>query len=217
MKKLPFVILLLAVAACSSKKHSTSAAAADTVAIAATASIPAADNDSVTVSAEGIGDFKIGMNIQSVEKLLNRKLTNVPPPKDQGNGYGDARDTVRGIDPDTLSFNYRNVDYQRMFSKGWQEDSTYAVTISRVISRSRLLKTPAGIGIGDDKSKIISAYDNKNIQFDRVLDAYTPGPRPWKGKSIITVTPGYSGNIVVFYMVHDKVDGMRVDARVEGD
>jgi hypothetical protein len=57
MKKLPLIILLFA-AACSSKE--------DTAA-------KSASPDTVTVSMNGISDLKIGMTLQNVEKLLNRK------------------------------------------------------------------------------------------------------------------------------------------------
>ncbi len=222
MKKLPILLLLFAVAACKSQNNTGGVVNAVADSIAKTASADsvaspvagAAHTDSITVSTDGIGDFKIGMNIQSVEKLLNRTLANVPPPKDQGNGYGDARDTVRGIDPDTISFQYKGVSYSLMFEQGWREDSTYATTVSRVISHSPLLRTPAGIGMGDSLSKITRVYDHNSLRFNADhLDAYA---RAWVGKrkSIVTVTPDDTGNIIVFYLVNKKVDAMRVDTRI---
>jgi hypothetical protein len=149
--------------------------------------------------------------------MLKRTLTNVPPPKDQGNGYGDARDTVRGINPDTITVNYKGVDYTLMFTQGWQEDSMYATTVYQVTSHSPLLKTPAGIGIGDELPKITNVYYGSSIDIEPGYDDKSRNGEPVKGKSEVTVMAGSNGNTFTFYIINNKVEAMEVTARREGD
>ncbi|HEY4151129.1 MAG TPA: hypothetical protein VGM41_19460 [Chitinophagaceae bacterium] len=222
MKKLPLIILLFAAAACASKNGNTAATnTAPPDAVTHTAPVDSATNiiytDSLIVSGDGISDLKIGMNLQSVEKLLKRPLSNVPPPKEQGNGYGDARDTVRGIYPDTLDISYRGVDYTLTFTQGWQKDSTYATTVDQVLSRSPLLKTSLGIRMGDELTRILNVYGRDKVRSGPDADSEGEDALGVPGQSQVRAPDGDNGNNIVFYMFDHKVVAMRVIARTEGD
>jgi hypothetical protein len=220
MKKIPLIILLLA--ACTSK-NSNSSAKSTTPADSVTNTAQADSvkniiyNDSIIVSGDGMGDLKIGMNLQSVEKLLKRTLWNVAPPKEQGNGYGDARDTVRGIFPDTLGIIYKGIGYTLTFTQGWQKDSTYATTLDQVLSRSPLLKTSSGIRPGDELTRILDVYGRDKVRSGPEADSEGQDVLNVPGQAEVRTADGDNGNNIVFYLFDHKVVAMRVIARTEGD
>jgi len=182
MKKLPVFILLLAAAACSSKTSHTNTT-----------------DNSITVSLKGIGDLKIGMKRESVEKLLKHKLALPQLSPDSTNNYFD-----------TTSCKYKDIDYTLGFTKEWQEDSSYIIKLSQVSSHSLLLKTPSGIGTGDDLCKIGAAYEEHRISVTPTFDYTGNKPVRIKGKSEITLFDNDSNNAITFYMNNNKVEGMEV-------
>jgi hypothetical protein len=191
MKKLPLVILLFTLAACSSKKDPVSTG----------------DNhNAVIVSMNGVGDLKIGMKRESVEKLLKHKL---PLPLL-------LADSTDGYDVDTVSCKYKDIDYTLMFRKEPQEDSSFITKLYEISSRSPILKTPSGVGIGDDLCKITSAYEDRRIEIMPSYD-YTGGRSVRiKGKSEVTLYDLHNDNVIIFSMNGVKVESMKV-AIYEGD
>lgn len=209
MKKLSLLLLLFA-AACSSKKTSSSA-----------------DPNAVVVSMNGMGDLKVGMNIQSVEKLLKRKLVFSRPSQDQSSGGQDtsnlvARDSSDLRYPDTISVKYKNADYEIWFEREWSEDidsKNRPITISQVISHSPLLKTPSGIGIGDDLQKIVAAYADSDYDIDirPVFDFKTNAHARIRGKSEVTIGSGVVGSNITFFLADNKVESMKVSFTTEAE
>ena len=188
MKKLPVIFLLLAAAACSSKTNHTNA-----------------PDNAITVSMKGIGDLKIGMKKESVEKMLKHKLVLPRLSPDSVNNY-----------IDTVACKYKDIDYTLTFTREWQEDSSYITKLSTVSSNSPLLKTPSGIAIGDDLCKIAGAYEDHRINVSPTYDYTGYKPVRTKGKSTITLYDNDSENAITFYMNNNKVEGMDV-AFYEGD
>jgi len=193
MKKLPLIILLFAAAACSSPN--------DTPGVSVS---PKAKTDSIAVSTKGIGDLKIGMKKETVEKLLKHKVATPNLSVDSPAIYRD-----------TVTCTYKGEDYTLVFAKQWQEadtDSANIIKLSQVSSRSLLLKTPSGIGIGDDLCKIVSTYKDDRLNISPVYD-YTK--EPWvriKGKSEVwlTLSELELDKRMVFYMTDNKIEGMSV-------
>lgn len=209
MKKLSLFFLLFA-AACSSKKMS-----------------PSSDPNAVIVSMDGIGDLKIGMNIQSVEKLLKHKLVFSHPSPGKNVENRDTSDLVARDSsdiryPDTLSVKYKNTDYEIWFEREWSEDidaGNRPVTISQIISHSPQLKTPSGIGIGDDLQKIVNAYADSDYEINirPVFDFKTNDHTRIKGKSEVTIGNGIVGSNITFFLINNKVESMRVSFNTEAE
>ena len=202
MKKIPLLIFLFA-AACSSKNTST-----------ATAITPApAVTDTVAVSMEGMGDVKVDMTMEDLEKLLKRKFLppGQPQPRPLDTAAFEARDSTRAdaYFPDTINVRYKNVDYSIWLTREQQfDDSTYQTTVLQIISNSPLLKTTSGIRIGDDLQKIVSAYADSSQEItigSRFDDPPANGKRPRE----VTIG-GIVGPAITFFMANNKVESMRV-------
>ena len=186
MKKLPLIILLFA-AACSSKNNSSGGAS---------------DPNAITVSTKGIGDLKVGMKKETVEKLLKHKIMLPHLSADSPGFY-----------IDTVTCKYKDIDYTLLFSKEWQEsDSSTFVKVSQVGSHSPLLKTPSGIGIGDDVCKIAGTYADDRISIMPVYDYKGKEPVRIKGKSEVwlSLPDEASEKVIIFYMNNNKVESMAV-------
>jgi len=189
MKKLPVIVLLFTLAACSSKNTDTGSNT---------------NPNAITVSMNGIGDLKIGMKKESVEKLLKRKIT-LPHLAADSNAYND-----------TVSCNYKGVDCMVVFSKEMPEDTLNAIRVFEIRSSSPLLKTRSGISIGDDKIKIITAYDGYRINIMPDVDYSKTPPVKNKAKSTIWLFEDESDKIIEFYLDNNKVESMSVSI-FEGD
>jgi hypothetical protein len=97
------------------------------------------------VSMNGIGDIKIGMKKADVEKLTGQslKLVNLVKKEDEWSR-------------DTINVTYKNIDYQIVLDKDYVNEKSQGYIVYEVRSSSPQLKTKSGIGIGDDKLKIVS-------------------------------------------------------------
>ena len=187
MKKLPVVILLFALIACNSKndKSTTNKTSAD----------------SVTVSMKGIGDLKIGMEREKLEKLLGHKLK-LPHLSADSNGTA----------ADTVSFRYKDISYTATFMKDMMDDTTTdrPITMSEIKSNSPLLKTPSGISLGDDFGRIAGAYDGYRLNITPDYDYKKETPVKIKGKSQAWLFDEVTPTVIIFYMDTGKVASMGV-------
>lgn len=155
-----------------------------------------------TVSMAGIGDIKLGMKKTEIEKLLNQKLQ-LPHLTAKDSDYYQ----------DTVHINYKGMEADVMFQKEYNENDKYDIVVWEVRSNSPQLKTKSGVGIGDDKYKIISTYEGYIIWImPQYENDYTVKS---KTKSSVWLH-GDNASIIIFYLDNNKVTGMSV-TYFEGD
>jgi hypothetical protein len=155
-----------------------------------------AQTTSYTVSMSGIAEIKIGMTKAALEKLINQTIKLPAPSKE--NTY--TRDSA------TCSYNGLNLSI--VFEK--QEiNNKSEIVVWEVKSTHPLLKTRSGIGIGDDKLKIISTYEGYTIY---IMPDYDDANFTIKSKtkSTIWLHGDESGKVIIFYLTNNKVTGMCV-------
>lgn len=155
-----------------------------------------------TVTMAGIGDIKLGMKKADFEKLLNESFS-LPHLTAKNEDYYQ----------DTVHINYKGIDADVIFQKQYSENNKYDIAVWEIKSNSPQLKTKSGIGIGDDKYKIISTYEGYTIWImPEYENNYTVKS---KTKSTIWLH-GDNGNVIVFDLDNNKVTAMRV-TYFEGD
>lgn len=155
-----------------------------------------------TVSMAGIGDIKLGMKKTEIEKLLNQKLQ-LPHLTAKDSDYYQ----------DTVHINYKGMEADVMFQKEYNENDKYDIVIWEIRSNSPQLKTKSGVGIGDDKYKIISTYEGYIIWImPQYENDYTVKS---KTKSSVWLH-GDNASIIIFYLDNNKITGMSV-TYFEGD
>ena len=160
------------------------------------AGIIKAQTTSYTVSMSGIAEVKLGMTKSSLEKLLNQTLQLPKLSKE------------KNYERNTVTCNYNGLNLSVVFEK--QEiDNKNEIVVWEVKSTHPQLKTPSGIGIGDDKLKIISTYDNYTIY---IMPGYDDVDYTIKSKtkSAIWLHGDESGKVIIFYLTNNKVTGMCV-------
>jgi hypothetical protein len=155
-----------------------------------------AQTTSYTVSMSGIAEIKLGMTKAALEKLLNQTLQ-VPKPN-----------KTFSYERDTIACNYNGLNLSIVFEQ--QEiNNKNEIIVWEVKSSHPQLKTRSGIGIGDDKLKIISTYDNYTIY---IMPDYDDADFTIKSKtkSTIWLHGDESGKVIIFYLTNNKVTGMCV-------
>jgi len=151
---------------------------------------------SQTISMTGIGDIKIGMKKAELEKITGTKvnLKNLA----QKDGYRD-----------TVNFTYKTIAYQVAIEKTYMDEDKYDITVAEVRTSNPKIKTKSGIGIGDDKMKIITTYTDYAIHImpEYEDDTYI---KKSKTKSRVTVYSDETGNTIIFYLTNNKVTAISV-------
>jgi hypothetical protein len=147
------------------------------------------------VSMSGIGEIKVGMKKAELEKLTGKpvKLDKLLRKTDS--------------DRDTLAITLHDLDYEVVMEKNYIDDKRSEFVVWEVRSTAAPLKTKSGIGIGDDKLKIISTYETYMIQImPEWENNYTV-----KSKTRSTVWLfGDNGTVIIFYLTNNKVTGFSV-------
>lgn len=152
------------------------------------------------VSLAGIGAIKLGMKKEALDKLVSApvRLKNL---------------MIQEWSPDTVQVQLGGIDYHVVLSKSVEEQDKNAIIVYAVHSRSPVLKTRSGVGIGDDKLKIVSTYEDYMLhlapEFDPVSGAKV------KGKSTVMLYGDETPAMIVFEMEGGKVTGFWV-AYAEG-
>ncbi len=145
------------------------------------------------ISKDGIGDLKVGMSLAEVEKLLGQKFN-----------LKLATDST--LWQDTTLAKYKDLDVSLYFERQYSEENVYDMQLTGVSTSSPLCKTASGIGIGDEKSAIISAYDDSPIDmgpdYDMVNDTTSV---PSKTKFSINVKDDKWDKELVFRLINKKV------------
>jgi hypothetical protein len=111
------------------------------------------------ISKDGIGELKIGMTQSEVEKLLNQQFP-----------FNAMKDSA-GYWQDTVKAKYKDIEVSLYFERQYNENDVTYMQLSGVETNSSLCKTASGIGAGDEKSAILSAYDDSPIDMGPVYEA----------------------------------------------
>ncbi|MGH2552871.1 MAG: hypothetical protein ACRDEB_04100, partial [Chitinophagaceae bacterium] len=120
-------------------------------------------NAAYTMTKDGIGELKIGMTQAELEKLLGQKLM-----LKHANDTGD-------IWSDTATAKYNEMDVTFYFERQYNEDKDIKIMELYGIETSNpLCKTETGIGIGDNRATVLSAYEENPInmgpEYEQVND-----------------------------------------------
>lgn len=152
---------------------------------------------SQTVSMTGIGDIKIGMKQADLEKVTGIKVKLKHLAKKESEAYRD-----------TVVFSYKEVEYLVAMERSYSEENKNDITVAEVRSSSTKVKTRSGIGVGDDKYKIISTYEGYTIHImPEWEDNYT---KKSKTRSTIWLYGDETGNVIIFYLDNNKVTAISV-------
>jgi hypothetical protein len=152
------------------------------------------------VSLSGIGAIRLGMKKEALDKLFSApvKLKNLLPAE---------------WNPDTVQVQLGGIDYQVVLNKSVDERDKNAIVVYAVHSRSPLLKTRSGVGMGDDKLKIVSTYEDYMLHLAPEYDGETGAKI--KGKSSVMLYGDETPTMIVFEIEEGKVSGFWV-AYAEG-
>lgn len=145
----------------------------------------------------GIGEIRIGMKEAEVKKLTGQAFTLKHFNTKGDESYNDtARLTWKGIDMDVV------------FQRSYSDEKKFFITVSEVRSSSPVLKTKSGIGIGDDKLKIITTYEGylMHIAPEYEADLSTKS----KTRSTVWLFGDSTGNVIIFYLTNNKITGFSV-------
>lgn len=146
------------------------------------------------VTMNGIGDIKVGMTRTQLEKITGQPVKLVKLLKKED------------WDRDTINFIYKDIPYQVILDKDYINEKSAGFIVYEVKSTGTQLKTKSGIGIGDDKIKIINTYHDYMIQ---IMPQYEDDFTKSKTRSTIWLH-GEDGKLIVFYLVNNKVTGFSV-------
>jgi hypothetical protein len=164
--------------------------------------VPANAQNNSTVTFNGIGEIKLGMEKIQLEKLLNETIA---VPNITSNKAGVYKE-------DTIHITYKGIDVDIMLQSKWAEMKD-DIEVGMIKSNSVLLKTKSGIGIGDDKQKILSTYKDYSLH---MYPYYDDDTIRIKGKSSIHLFSSDGFYSIIFYLTDDKVSGFGLKI-IDGD
>lgn len=148
------------------------------------------------VSKYGIGDVKIGMTKEELEKLLKQQLV-----------FMHAKDTEE-VWMDTASAKYKDIELSLFFQPRYNEDQNAPKEweLFGLSSTSQLCKTATGIGIGDDRVAVVNGYDDNYInmgpEYEQVNDTTW---LPSKSKYNINVSYYDDDKQLFFSLLNKKI------------
>ncbi len=108
-------------------------------------------NSKYLISKDGIGELKVGMTKKDIEKLLQESLV-----------MQHANDTGE-IWSDTAIVKYGEIEVTLSFQKIYSEKPTDEMELYGLSTSSPLCRTADGLGVGDDKYAVLSAYEDNPI------------------------------------------------------
>lgn len=177
------------------------------------ATYASAQNKDYTISMNGLGSLKLGMTQAELEKLLNRKL---PMTKNY-------LDTLTGSYQDTAKLTYKNIPVQLEFDRSYFAPYKFHMRLIGIRASSPLCKTATGLGVGSDRLKIITEYDNYHINIQPGYASYYQ-TEEGKGKSTLTILDdgastmdGSDAYTMVFYLLNNKVVSFELKATLRDE
>lgn len=154
------------------------------------------NTDNLLVTMTGIGPFKINMNKANVEKIVGHAIE----PKKDEDGFGDTAVLV-----------YKGVSFTITFYENYIDDKSTETAIFSIKTNSPMVKTKSGIGIGDDKLKIITTYPDFDFNFYfHYIDSEDGSFKRSKERSTLSLTGQDSPSIIQFYLNNGKVESFEV-------
>jgi len=184
-----FIILFLGVAlfSCNSKKKQSNSKGDKKT-----------ETTPYAISKDGIGELKIGMTQAELEKLLNQKLAMKHAADMEAWG-------------DTVMVKYKEIEVSLYFERQYNEDESVKIMqLSAIETSSPLCKTENGLGIGDERATILSAYEDNPIdmgpQYEQVNDSTWS---PSKTKYHINVKDDKWDRQLTFLLVNKKVASLQ--------
>lgn len=158
-----------------------------------------------TISKDGIGELKIGMTKTEVEKLLNQQF--------QFNAMKDSA----GYWQDTVKTKYKEIEVSLYFERQYTDNDNTIMQLAGVETGSPLCKTASGIGIGDEKPAILSAYDDNPIDMGPEFEPANDSTwLPSKTKYYINVKDDKYDRELIFHLTNKKVSSLQA-AIIMGD
>lgn len=163
----------------------------------------AAQNTDYTIQANGIGPYKLGIKQAAIEKITGKKIVLKNLLTDEGW-------------QDTVKVKYKNTDLELFLQKSYVDSGKYDIVLNGLKVNNPLYKTKAGVGIGDDKLKVITAYDYHSVSIwpEYEDEEYT---RRSKTKAIMYVYFDKEGCSLVFFLLNKKVTAIEISYAEEGD
>ncbi len=153
------------------------------------------------LSTGGIGPFKVGMTKSAVEKLLNTKLS---LPKSL---------IPDGYEMDSIKATYKEIELLIIFYKSYYGNDTAMRTgVYSVSSSSPLVKTKSGIGIGDDKIKIVKTYEQYRLEITPEWLDSKPNPK----RGTVTLFDNDNPKVIVFHLDNNIITQVEV-TQYEGE
>ena len=148
-------------------------------------------------STGGIGPIKTGMNKNDVEKLLNTTLK--LPHTSQPSNW----------DYDTVKATYKDMPLQLVFSREYVgTGNNTRITLYSVQSSHPMVKTKSGVGIGDDKLKIVKTYE----QFHLSIEPEWVDSKPNTSRSIVRLYDNDNPKTLIFYLDNNIITRIEVTA-----
>ena len=153
-------------------------------------------------STGGIGPFRIGLSRAATEKLLNLKLK--LPKSSPTDSY----------EMDTVMCNYKEMKLQLVFSRSYfGNDTAQKLGIYSVTSSYPQIKTKSGVGIGDDKIKIVKTYELYRLD---ISPEWTPESKPNPKRGTVTLYDNESPKVLIFYLDNNIITAIAA-TQYEGD
>lgn len=148
-------------------------------------------------STGGIGPIKTGMNKNVVEKLLN--ITLKLPHTSQPDNW----------DYDTVKATYKDMPLQLIFSREYVgTGNNTRISLYSVQSSHPMVKTKSGVGIGDDKLKIVKTYE----QYHLSIEPEWVDSKPNTSRSIVRLYDNDNPKTLVFYLDNNIITRIEVTA-----
>ncbi len=176
------------------------------------ATYTAAQNKDYTISMNGIGALKLGMNQAQLEKLLNQKII-----------LDNHLDTNNYSYQDTAKLKYKGINVQLEFTRSYYAPNQFRMRLIGIRASSPLCKTATGIGIGSDRLIIIANYNNYHVNIQPGYYSYF-GTEKEKGKSTLRILDdaastmdGSDAYTMVFYLLNKKVVSFELKASLRDE
>ncbi len=153
---------------------------------------PAANDYMVTLN--GIGPFKLDMKKSEVEKILNQTIQT--PHSSKKDDY----------ENDTVILKYKEAYLTFVFYKKSVDETKHEIAIYSLSGKSPLLKTRSGVALGDDKLKIISTYNDYNMNIYKAYEKNDKGDFvPSKTKWIILLMSENNPGTIEFKLENNQL------------
>ena len=96
--------------------------------------------------------------------------------------------------------------YQIVFEKDYFNEKSKGFIVYEIRTSNNSLKTKSGIGIGDDKLKVVSTYPDFMLQ---IMPEYENETTKSKTKSTVWLY-GEEGTVIIFYLTNNIITGFSV-------